>query len=111
MAFILNECEIENAARDACEDFHRPNLQAAVMTLWRLMDWSNSISDGWAYWRKPSNASTRLQETVRVCYMSYPERSRPETDISSAELRKLYTPIKSFLTRQGVAHSEVFVNG
>lgn len=109
MSFITNEFDIETATLQACEDFHRPNLQAAVLTLHRLMDWTNANSDGWAYWRKPAAASKRLQEVV---YREYCGRweNRSDADISLAELRGLHTPIRAFLTRQGVAHSEVFVN-
>jgi hypothetical protein len=107
VTFILNEFEIESAQRQAAEDFHRPNAQAAVLTLSRLMEWVNNNSDGWAYWAKPSNASTKLQRIVETHYGYHAS----DADVNARDLKAAYTPIKAFLTRQGVAHSEVFING
>lgn len=107
MTFILNQYEIDDAQRKAAQDFHRPNAQAAVLTLARLVEWTNNNSDGWAYWRKPHTAATKLQVIVRDHYY-YPFE---QGDLSAKDLKAAYTPIKAFLTRQGVAHSEVFING
>jgi hypothetical protein len=109
MAFILNEYEIENAQLLAREERNRPRLQAAVLTLARLVEWTNNNSDGWAYWRKPVNASTKLQELVRARYARFNREDTP--DITLTELKAAETPIKAFLTRQGVDHSLVFPNG
>jgi hypothetical protein len=106
MTFILNEYDIKNAQTDAAHDFHRPNVQAAVLTLARLMEWTNANSDGWAYWRKPVTAATKLQVLVR----DYSHYNFENEDIPARDLKAAYTPIKSFLTRQGVDHSVVFVN-
>lgn len=113
MTFILNQYEVETAQIKAAHDFHRPNAQAAVLTLARLMEWTNSNSDGWAYWKKPLAASKKLQVQVQRLYFA-PRPGRmdisTDQDISAQELKAAYTPIKSFLTRQGVAHSVIFVN-
>ena len=109
MAFIMNQHEIEDVQVGAAHDYHRPNTQAAVLTLARLMEWTNSNSDGWAYWRKPVNASTRLQTLIRTRYARFDADSVP--DIPAKDLKSAYTPIKSFLTRQGVDHSLIFPNG
>lgn len=110
MSFILNEFQIENAQREAAYDFHRPNLQAAVLTLARLMEWTNSNSDGWAYWKKPAAASKKLQTLVDERYAIH-RHADVDEDVSARDLKAAYTPIKSFLTRQGVDHSVIFVNG
>jgi hypothetical protein len=107
MTFILNEFEIETAQIKAADDIHRPNLQAAVLTLARLMEWTNSNSDGWAYWKKPVAAATKIQVLVR----DYSHYDFEKGDIPARDLKAAYTPIKSFLTRQGVDHSVIFVNG
>lgn len=107
MTFILNQFDIETAQINAAHDFHRPNAQEAVLTLARLMEWTNSNSDGWAYWRKPVAAATKLQVIVRDRHYYDFEQE----DVSARELKAAYTPIKAFLTRQGVAHSEIFPNG
>jgi len=108
MTFILNEYDIEEAQIRADHEVNRPNLQAAVLTLARLMEWTNANSDGWAYWKKPLRASTKLQGLVGTAY--FYRNTVEEVDLSAQELRAAYTPIKAFLTRQGVDHSEVFVN-
>ena len=109
MTFILNEYEVEDAQIKAAHDFHRPNLQRAVLTLARLVEYTNSHSDGWAYWRKPAAAATKLQAAIEMRYFGA-WANRVETDLSDRELKAAYTPIKAFLTRQGIAHSEVFPN-
>lgn len=107
---FLNEYQIDTAQINAAEDFHRPNVQRAVLTLARLMEWTNANSDGWAHWRKPSAASTKLQKWVHdFCFHPFASIDT-HRDMTSAELKSAYTPIKAFLTRQGVDHSEIFVN-
>ena len=109
MTFIMSEFDIETAQRQAAQDFHRPNMQAATLTLARLMEWTNANSDGWAYWRKPLAASKKLQTLVNSGYSIHRGPDR-ETDLTAQELKTAYIPIRAMLTRQGVAHSEVFVN-
>ena len=110
MSFILNESDIEEAQYKASEDIHRPNLQQAVLTVARLMEWTNANSDGWAYWEKPSNASNNLQTAINRRYFGA-WNNRIKDDLTASELKSAYTPIKSFLTRQGVDHSLIFTNG
>lgn len=107
MAFILNQYQIDDAQREAAEDFHRPNAQAAVLTLARLVEWTNNNSDGWAYWSKPSNASKKLQSLVK---RAYGYGSDPDTDLTAREVKDAYATIKGFLTRNGTDHREVFLN-
>jgi len=109
MTFILNESDIETAQIRAAHDFHRPNLQRAVLTLARLMEWTNSNSDGWAYWQKPLKASTKLQGLVSNKYFS-PRGLTTDDDLSAAQVRNAETTIKGFLTRQKVDHKLVFPN-
>lgn len=104
MAFIMNE-------HDALEatirfDDETPNLRDAAATLWRLVEWTNANSDGWPYWSKPSTASKRLQQVLHEETRRY-YRGEGIEDISDAALKSLLTPIKSFLTRQGVDWREV----
>lgn len=109
MTFILNEAEIETAERRAAQDFHRPNLQSAVLTLARLKEWTNDNSDGWAHWPKPLAASKRLQILVSSRYFS-PRSDNTDADVSAAELRAAFVPIRSFLTRHGAGREQVFPN-
>jgi len=110
MAFILNQYDIEEAQKLAVIDFHRPNLQMAVLTLARLMEYTNNNSDGWAYWKKPVNASTKLQKLVETFYFTYPYRERREADLTAAELSSAYATIKAFLTREKIDHALIFPN-
>lgn len=85
-----------------------PNLLAGAKTLKRLMRWTNSHSDGWAYWAKPRNAARRLEERLDALHTNVHGVVLGEVeDITTAELRYLLAPIKGFLTRQGVDHEEV----
>lgn len=110
MSFILNEYEVDDAQIKAAHDFGRPNLQKAVLTLARLVEWTNSHSDGWAYWSKPTAASTKLQGLVHDFYFHPWGSMDTHRDITAAELKAAETPVKAFLTRQGVNYREVFVN-
>lgn len=92
----MNEYDVE----DALYRFTRqdtPNLLTAATLLDRLVRWTNSNSDGWAYWPKPSRAAARLQELLQSA-----DRYDPR-DVPDAELRKALSPIKAFLTRQGTS--------
>jgi hypothetical protein len=88
---FMNDYEIDDALARAEGD----TVQlAAARTLANLRDCANANSDGWAYWPKPSRAATRLCELL--------ERVRRGETITIGEVRKAYTPIRSFLTRQGL---------
>lgn len=67
--------------------------------LQRLVDWTDSHSDGWSSWPKPGNAASRLMNSladVRATQYRYPY----DTDMTEADLKSGLAPIKSFLTRQ-----------
>lgn len=100
----MNEYEIEQMLRRFDED---TNLMRGARTLYRLMRWTNSHSDGWPYWQKPSRAATRLMKLLQAKDAEY-RRTGDVADVDYKELQKTLTPIKAFLTREGVAHSEVF---
>jgi len=109
VTFIMNEFEVESAQLQAAHDFHRPTFQRAVLTLSRLVEWTNLNSDGWAYWSQPTAASAKLQKLVDSGYALH-RHPNWENDLTAAELKAAYTPIKSFLTRQNVPHSTIFIN-
>lgn len=99
----MNTYDIENALATALTVGETSNLTHGVHVLIRLHNWTNRNSDGWAYWPKPVRAAARLIELIEGV-----DRWDPE-DVSSADLKRALVPIKSFLTRQGVDHSEVLV--
>lgn len=86
-----------------------PQTHRLAEDLRRLANWANQTSDGWAYWPKPCRAAKALQERLQEAERQY----RDGVDLAvieadSAEARaRVLRPIKAFLTRQGVAHSEV----
>lgn len=95
----MSEYDISEARRRFAEA-ETPNLWRGAQTLANLRDWTNENSDGWPYWQKPSKASDKLQTVLSGLMYKHDIE-----DITDAELRKLYTPIKAFYTRQGVAHN------
>lgn len=101
----MNEYEIEDALRLTAY-FELPNARRGAEILSKLKDWTNNNSDGWPYWQKPSKAADKLMTALTAAINA--SRQQDNMDMTQAELQKALTPIKSFLTRQGVAHSEVF---
>lgn len=84
-----------------------PNLSRGAQVLNSLMNWANRNSDGWPYWQKPSRAAARLMERLEESRRAYWGWHGME-DLTDAELTAAFRPIKSFLTREGVDHKEVF---
>lgn len=98
----MNEYEID----DVVELFGRdkqeiPNLFAAAVALSRLRGWTNSCSDGWQYWPKPSTAATQLITVIKNGERRW-RKDWEWQDITEAQLKRALTPVKSFLTRQKV---------
>lgn len=100
----MNEYEITEAWHFTVHN-GLDNYRRGALVLSRLKTWTNQNSDGWMHWAPPSRASARLQEALQEMMRTH---WREVEDLTEAELRKLFTPIKSFLTRRGVDHSEVF---
>lgn len=99
-----NDYDVEVQARrvEGC-----PVRMTGVLIMARLMNWTNANSDGWAYWPKPVRSAKRLMELIETGE-NFPTYHTPLEDVTEAELRKAVTPIKSFLTRHGVDHDEIF---
>ena len=94
---FMNEYEIRDAvARHA----GHPILGPATQTLFNLMECANANSDGWAYWPKPCRAAKKLQELIQGDRSAHFDFDRE--DVTAAKLRAAYSPIKAFLTRQGL---------
>lgn len=95
---FMNEWDIENAVRWFGPE--TPHLAQAAQTLQRLMGWANSHSDGWAYWPKPARAAKGL-----MTLLDDADRFDP-VDVSDADLRKAYSPIKAMLTREDAVQAD-----
>lgn len=94
----MNEWDIARA-----EDRYagHPILGPAVRTLRSLVEWTNSNSDGWAYWPKPCRAAARLMELIERDGTSRYKFDDEREDVTVAEYRAALRPIKAFRTRQG----------
>ncbi len=96
-----NEYDVRTQLQHASNP-DRPNRLRGILVITRLMNWTNRNSDGWAYWPKPVRSASRLMELLESGDHWNSE------DVTAAELRKACSPIKSFLTRQGVSHADIF---
>ena len=103
---FMNEYEVERAERRYADDRDLPNLARAAATLTALVDWANANSDGWHSWPKPCRAAAKLQTMLMDAETAY-RTGGDMHDATDYDLRAALSPVKSFLTRQGVAHSEV----
>ena len=97
----MNEYDVEDAVAKWRVETH-PNLAAASLTLMNLVKVTNRNSDGWPYWRKPANAAKRLMDLI-TGDGTWAYNSAERADITVAELRAAYRPIKSFLTRNDLS--------
>lgn len=94
---FMDEYDIETAFN---RRFGHPTLGPAVVTLHNLMHYTDGHSDGWAYWPKPVRAAAKLMALIEG-EGDWATRYGPRTDVTAAQVRAAYTPIKAFLTRQG----------
>lgn len=106
MSIFLNEYDLQTLDNLFGENASNPNNARAVRTIVNLARWTDDNSDGWAYWAKPRNASAKLAQRLYDLQMEY-LKGDDVADITDAELAKLLSPIKAFLTRQNVAHGDV----
>lgn len=79
------DCAIARAIRET-----QPNRLGAAYVIQHLAEWTNSVSDGWAYWSQPRRAATKLMELAD---------GRHDTDCTDAELAAAVRPVKALLTR------------
>lgn len=108
MSLFLADWEIEEAQNWFSEE-EQPNLHEAALSLLRLVGWTNSRSDGWGYWRKPSQAAAKLMELItRGRELNRRNYSGDLEDCTKAELTKALSPVKSLITREGESWAEVF---
>lgn len=103
---FLNQYEIRFIVRTFV-DGATPNLCEAAITLQRLAAWTDDHSDGWAYWPKPARSARALMKLLKDAQSAWLTGGFV-CDVSKADVNKACVPIKSFLTRHGVSHGEVF---
>lgn len=93
---FMNEHEVRDAAWRYAD---HPTLGPATETLINLVEWTNSHSDGWAYWPKPCRAAAKLQTLIGGLAPYYEDPSR--SDVVPEQLAAALRPIKAFRTRHG----------
>lgn len=91
----MNSYDIEVAA---ARFRTHPVLGPATQTLRNLMDCAEKNSDGWPYWQKPARAATKLMDLIEPRLHA----SFQHPEVTAADVRKAYVPIKAFLTRNGL---------
>lgn len=101
---LLNEYDVQDGEVRAIRN-HMPVAAKGARVLNALVEWTNENSDGWGYWPLPGRASAKLQQALYVRFFGA-YATRPDIDLSEAELRRLLAPIKSFLTRRRVSIEE-----
>lgn len=101
----MNDYDIEFALR-RFDSPSTPNRYLVALTISRLAEWTNSHSDGWAYWPKPLRAAERAMRLVG----SSTNAANDAQERTDAEVTAALRPIKAFLTRQAVSHDAVLVS-
>lgn len=96
---FMNEYELEESYERFRTSGDRPRRQALALVLIRLAEWTDSHSDGWAYWPKPARAAAKVMDLLDW-------RTQLE-DCTEAEAVAALKPVKAFLTRQGVKLEEL----
>jgi len=89
----MNESDVQ----EAWDRFQlHPVLGPAARTMANLVDMTNANSDGWPYWRKPSDAAAGLQNMIMRAMVT----GRPgEGSATAEEYKRALRPLKAFRTR------------
>lgn len=104
---FMNEHEVDSAL-DWFDEEDQANSIHAARVLYRLKEYVNGHSDGWPYWQKPQKAAQKLVTLIEDRHTADRGNWGELEDVTEAQLKAAFTPIKSFLTRQDIPHSEVF---
>lgn len=103
---FMNDYDIE-IAQHRFSEANTPNREKVADVVAKLAEWADNNSDGWHSWPKPCRAASKALDLIDP--RTYAEIVEfEENDASDAEVKAAFRPIKAFLTRQGVAHSEIF---
>jgi predicted protein tyrosine phosphatase len=82
----------------------KPNRLALALVVRNLAEQTNLVSDGWAYWPKPSRAAQRAMALIESTTSRVNDAQERE-DITDAEMHAAVRPIKAFLTRHRDAYT------
>jgi hypothetical protein len=101
----MNDYDLDIALRRFAQG-RTPNRLRLTVVVANLADWANDNSDGWAYWPKPARAAEKAMLLIRST-TNAENQEQESTDATDEEVTAALTPVKAFLTRQGVDHSLV----
>jgi hypothetical protein len=79
-----------------------PNRHRVTYVVSRLAIWADANSDGWCYWPKPCRAAAKAIALIDSETNAINDHKR-QVDATDAEVKGAISPIKAFLTRQGVS--------
>ena len=84
----------------------KPNRLALAIVVDNLAAWTDSHSDGWAYWAKPRQAAQRAMGHI-ASTTNAANNAQEREDITDAEMRAAVRPIRAFLTRAKANRDDV----
>jgi hypothetical protein len=100
---FMNDYDLDEA-RHRFTQRSQPNRLALVMVVDHLREWTDSHSDGWAYWSKPMYAAGSAMRLIDSSTWFDDE------DLTDEQVRDAVRPIKAFLTRQAKVKHGRFPN-
>ena len=77
----------------------KPNRLGLALVVERLAEWTDSHSDGWAYWTQPVRAAQVAISPIALTTWQGTE-AQERYDIDDTALAVALRPIKAFCTRQ-----------
>jgi hypothetical protein len=103
---FMNDYDIDTAQHRFSQG-STPNREKVADVVAKLAEWTDDNSDGWAHWPKPARAAAKAMELIDPITNAEYDRMYAN-DATEAEVKAAFRPIKAFLTRQGVDHTEIF---
>ena len=105
MTRFANRWDVDDLV-EFTDDGSTPNAHRLALTLRNLRDWADDNSDGWSSWPKPSRAASTIVERLENLRADF-RRGGFIVDLDDATTTKALTPVKAFLTRQGIEHATI----
>lgn len=107
---FMNDYDLDFAIR-RFEVSPTPRRLEVALLVDRLRQWTDSVSDGWAYWPKPCRAAAKAIALIESTTNAANDLQQRH-DATEAEVIAAIAPIKAFLTRHNVrATDRAFILG
>ena len=98
---FMNEYDL-SGAKSRFTEATCPNRLALALVVDNLREWADTVSDGWAYWPKPTKAADKAMALIES-RTSRENDEQERNDITDQEMLAAVRPIKAFLTREKVS--------